>query len=54
MDLEDYVEISLKVKINNELKALLFSHMDAIKIIEPLSLREEFKSVAENIVRNNS
>ena len=54
VDLEDYVEISLKVKINNELKALLFSHMDAIKIIEPLSLREEFKSVAENIVRNNS
>jgi predicted DNA-binding transcriptional regulator YafY len=41
--------IELNLIINYELKSLLFSYMDGIEIIEPVSLRETFKAVSENI-----
>lgn len=43
------VIIELELIINYELMALLFSYMDSIEIIEPISLREKFKSVSENL-----
>ncbi len=48
---EEYVILELEVKINHELIALLFSYMDAIEIIEPLSLREKFKSICQNLIK---
>ena len=47
---ETEVIIELRVKINYELIALLFSFMDAIEILEPIFLREQFKTVSENIL----
>ena len=44
------VMIELKVKINHELIAMLFSFMDAIEILEPLSLRNQFKQLTINIL----
>lgn len=41
--------IELSLQINYELMALLFSYMDSIEIIEPLSLREKFKNITENL-----
>ena len=38
----DSVYIQIKVKINTELKMLLFSYNDAIEVISPQSLRDEF------------
>jgi predicted DNA-binding transcriptional regulator YafY len=48
-DIND-VTIELKVKINHELMALLFSFMDAIEIMEPHSLRNQFKQLTINIL----
>jgi predicted DNA-binding transcriptional regulator YafY len=48
-DIND-VTIELKVKINHELMALLFSFMDAIEIMEPLSLRNRIKDLSINIL----
>lgn len=39
---DDHTFIQLKVKVNTELKMLLFSFSDAIEIIEPLWLRASF------------
>jgi predicted DNA-binding transcriptional regulator YafY len=41
--------VELCVQINHELMALLFSYMDAIEIIEPLSLRMRFKAISESL-----
>jgi predicted DNA-binding transcriptional regulator YafY len=46
-DIND-VTIELKLKINHELMALLFSFMDAIEIMEPHSLRNQFKQLTIN------
>lgn len=44
----DSVYIQIKVKINTELKMLLFSYNDAIEVISPQSLRDEFaKKIAK-------
>lgn len=48
---ETGVLIELVVQINHELIALLFSYMDGIEIIEPVSLRERFKSISETIYK---
>ena len=39
---DDYSFIQLKVKVNTELKMLLFSYSDAIEVIKPLWLRNWF------------
>lgn len=38
----DFSYIQLKVKVNTELKMLLFSYSDAIEVIEPVWLRDTF------------
>lgn len=48
-DIND-VTIELKLKINHELMSLLFSYMDAIEIMEPHSLRSQFKQLTINIL----
>lgn len=40
---ENHCYLQLKVKINTELKMLLFSYSDAIEVIEPLYLRDFFR-----------
>ena len=39
---DDYTFIQLKLKVNTELKMLLFSYSDAIEVMEPAWLRETF------------
>lgn len=46
---ENDVFFQLKLKINTELVMLLFSYSDAIKVIEPLWLREKFAKKARNM-----
>lgn len=46
---ETAVLIELKVQINHELMALLFSYMDAIEVVEPESLREQYKERLDDI-----
>lgn len=41
---DDFVTIELKVKVNTELKMLLFSYSDYVEVLEPAYLRAEFKS----------
>lgn len=48
---DDIVEIELDVQINHELIALLFSYMDAVEIIEPVALREKFKTISASIFK---
>lgn len=45
------VVIELEVQLNHELIALLFSYLDAIEVIEPVKLRERFKTVSESIFK---
>ena len=45
------VIIELSVQINHELIALIFSYLGAIEIVEPLSLRERFKNIAESLYK---
>ncbi len=40
----DFVTIELKVKVNIELKMLLFSYSDYVEVLKPAYLRDEFKS----------
>lgn len=44
-----YTIIELFVQINHELKALLWSHIDGLEILNPPHLREYFKTVATTI-----
>jgi predicted DNA-binding transcriptional regulator YafY len=46
---DENVTIELNVQVNHELVALLFSYMEKIEVIEPLALRDKFKSVSETI-----
>ena len=48
---ETNVIIELAVQINHELKAILFSHMDALEIISPESLRQSFKTLSETLYK---
>ncbi len=45
------VIIELNVQINHELVALIFSYMDMLEIIEPLELRERFRSVSKTLYK---
>ena len=47
---ESHTFLQLKLKVNTELKMLLFSYSDAVEVIEPLWLRESF---SEKIKRMN-
>jgi len=49
-----FVEIELKLQINHELVALLFSYMDAVEVVEPSSLRDRFKKISEMIFKKNT
>lgn len=42
LNTQDYSYIQLKVKVNTELKMLLFSYSDAIEVLEPAWLRDTF------------
>jgi predicted DNA-binding transcriptional regulator YafY len=46
---EDFIKMELELKINYELKSLLFSFMDGIEIIEPKVLRNELKDLLNKI-----
>jgi len=48
-----FVEIQITVQINHELISLLFSYMDAIEIMAPITLRRRVKTIAEIILKNN-
>lgn len=49
---ESHTFIKLKLKINTELKMLLFSYNDAIEVVEPLWLVEEFREKIKNMSDN--
>jgi predicted DNA-binding transcriptional regulator YafY len=51
---ESEIVIELKLQINHELLALLFSYMDAIEILEPARIHERFKSISETIFKKYS
>lgn len=42
METDQFVYIQLKVKVNTELKMLLFSYSDAIEVVDPIWLRNSF------------
>ena len=42
---DEFVLVKLELKINYELKSLLFSFMNGIEVIEPKELRKEFKNL---------
>lgn len=46
---ESHTFIQLKLKVNIELKMLLFSYNDAIEVVEPLWLVEEFRKKIKNM-----
>lgn len=46
------LQISLRVKINYELIALILSHGDEVKVEEPERLKEMVKEKAENIIQH--
>ena len=46
---ESHTFIQLKLKVNTELKMLLFSYNDAIEVVEPLWLVEEFRKKIKNM-----
>jgi len=46
---ESHTFIQLKLKVNTELKMLLFSYSDAIEVIEPVWLRETFAQRIKNM-----
>ena len=47
---DDYTFIQLKLKVNTELKMLLFSYSDAIEVMEPAWLRETFIQRINNMM----
>ena len=47
----DNVIIQLKVKINTELKMVLFSYRDSVEVLEPYWLRKEFAEQIRNMNR---
>lgn len=47
---DDYTFIQLKLKVNTELKMLLFSYSDAIEVMEPAWLRETFIQRINNLM----
>ncbi len=49
---ESHTFIKLKLKVNTELKMLLFSYNDAIEVMEPLWLVEEFRKKIKNMSDN--
>lgn len=49
LETENYSFIQLKLKINTELKMLLFSYSDAVEVLEPAWLRETFAQRINNL-----
>lgn len=50
----EYVTISLMVHVNYELKSLLFSLGENLKVIEPASLSDEIRNKAKQLIKNYS
>ena len=48
------VRIQLNIKVNYELLAMLISYMDALEVIGPESLRENFKHISKNLYKKYS
>lgn len=47
---ESDIYLELNLQINYELISLIFSYMDAIEVMEPLSLREKIEKISVNIL----
>lgn len=54
IDNNDEFRISVDIKITNDFVMALLSRSTSIEIIEPLSLRERLREIAENCSRRNS
>ncbi len=52
METDEHVFIQLKVKVNTELKMLLFSYNDAVEVLEPAWLRDDFLKIIQNMSNN--
>lgn len=52
METDEHVFIQLKVKVNTELKMLLFSYNDAVEVLEPAWLRDDFLIIIQNMSNN--
>ena len=47
----EYSYVQLKVKVNTELKMLLFSYSDAIEVLEPAWLRDTFAKKTKRMMQ---
>lgn len=52
LETDKHVFIQLKVKVNKELKMLLFSYNDAVEVLEPVWLRDDFLKIIQNMSNN--
>ena len=52
LETDKHVFIQLKVKVNTELKMLLFSYNDAVEVLEPVWLRDDFLKIIQNMSNN--
>jgi len=52
LETDEHVFIQLKVKVNTELKMLLFSYNDAVEVLEPVWLRDDFLKIIQNMSNN--
>lgn len=52
LETDEYVFIQLKVKVNTELKMLLFSYNEAVEVLEPAWLRNDFLKIIQNMSNN--
>lgn len=52
LETDEHVFIQLKVKVNTELKMLLFSYNDAVEVLEPAWLRGDFLKIIQNMSNN--
>jgi hypothetical protein len=46
--------IELNLQVNHEFMALLFSYMDTIEVLGPISIRKKFKNISETIFKKHS
>jgi len=46
--------IELNLQVNHEFMALLFSYMDAIEVLGPISIRKKIKNISETIFKKHS
>jgi predicted DNA-binding transcriptional regulator YafY len=52
--IDSEIIIELNLQVNHEFMALLFSYMDAIEVLGPISIREKIKNISETIFKKHS